>query len=152
MWFVSHNENEPIQALYIILLASSTTLLTVSVDVSRRVLTCQFADVTNISCSIHYRNDPGCVQNNGTDMNSASSGTVLILTLPEDLIENGLHCYTVTASSGGQTVKVVGEFRTGIVFVCVCTCHACVLLFSSRLEHSLLILSSYDVHCILQLV
>ena len=131
MWFVSNNENEPIQAMYIILLASSTTLLTVSVDVSRRVLTCQFADVANISCSIHYRNDPGCVQNNGTDMNSASSRSVLVLTLPEDLIENGLHCYTVTASSGGQTAKVVGEFRTGIVFVCVYMSCLCIIIFFS---------------------
>ena len=81
---------------------------------SRRIFLCQFADVGNISCSIEYRNDPGCVDNTGTDMNSTPSGSVLVLTLPSNLLENGLHCYTVTGSNGGQTVEIVGEFRTGI--------------------------------------
>ena len=96
--------------------AFSTCLVNVGVDVSRGISLYQFTNVGNISCSIGYRNDPGCVQESDTDMISVPNGTVLNLTLPRNLLECGLHCYTITAGNGGQTVEVVGEFKTGAYY------------------------------------
>ena len=66
--------------------AFSTRLVNVGVDVSRGISLYQFTNVGNISCSIGYRNDPGCVQESDTDMISVPNGSVLNLTLPRNLL------------------------------------------------------------------